>query len=122
MTANGKIQLTGVAGSPSPTNAEEFAASIERRRQAADGLEKDLLNDVPLLYGSPGGAGPDAFPSQGDPGIVLARIHREDMLRRNGYDVSEASGSFSEVSLPFERATAALAILLFLITLFWKWS
>jgi hypothetical protein len=42
------------------------------------------------------------------------------MLRQNGYDVSEASGTTSEVSLPFQRATAALAVLLFLIFLFGK--
>jgi hypothetical protein len=119
VTGNGNIRLTGDEDSPPPRNAAEFAASIERRRQAADGLEKDLLNDVPLLYGSPGGAG-DALPPQGDPGIILARIHREDMLRRNGYDPADASGRPSEVSLPFERATAALALLLFLIALFWK--
>jgi len=120
VTGNGKIQLAGADGAPPPANAEEFAASIERRRQAADGLEKDLLNDVPLLYGAPGGAGLDALPAQGDPGVVLARIHREEMLRRNGYDPSDASGDPSEVSLPFERATAALALILFLITLFWR--
>jgi hypothetical protein len=117
---NGKIQLTEADSTPLPANAEEFAASIERRRQAADGLEQDLLNDVPLLYGAPGGVGLDALPPQGDPGIVLARIHREEMLRRNGYNLSGASGNSSEVSLPFERATAALALILFLITLFWN--
>jgi hypothetical protein len=100
----------------SPTDAEKFAESLNRRRQAADGLEKELLNDVPLLYGSPEGP----YSPYGDPGVVLARIHREEMLRRNGYDVSDASGPLSEVSLPFERATAALAVLLFLIVLFGK--
>ena len=98
--------------------AKAFTEDLERRRQAAAGLEKDLLNEVPLLYGSPDG--PSAYPNQGDPGIVLARIHREEMLRRNGYDASDASGPRSEVSLPFERATAAVALLLLLICLLWK--
>ena len=113
---DGRLRLTGYEDSASPKDAAEFAASMDRRRTAADGLEGDLLNDVPMLYGSPDGG----YTPYGDPGVILARIHREDMLRRNGYDVSDASGPYSEVSLPFERATAAVAILLFLITLFWR--
>jgi hypothetical protein len=108
----------GEKGSLGPTDAEQFAENLERRRRAANGLQKDLLDDVPLLYGSPdGGYTPD-----GDPGITLARIHREEMLRRNGYDASDACGEKSEVSLPFERTTAALAILLFLLFLFAKFT
>jgi hypothetical protein len=110
----GKVGRTGAGGSVLPANAEEFAESLDRRRQAAIGLEKDLLTEVPLLYGSPG------LQSHGDAGVVLARIHREEMLRRNGYDVSEACGTRSEVSLPFERTTAALALLFFLIVLLGK--
>jgi hypothetical protein len=97
-------------------DAEQFTEDLERRRQAADSLEKDLLNDVPLLYGS-AELGRYVRPPCGDPGVVIARIHREDMLRRNGYDVSDASGPPAEVSLPFERATEMLAVLLFLILL-----
>jgi hypothetical protein len=115
-SSDGKFGRTVAGHSNLPTGAAEFVESLERRRLAANELEKDLLNEVPLLYGSPdGGYTPD-----GDPGIVLARTHREEMLRRNGYDVSEASGKKSEVSLPFERTTAALAVLLFLIVLFAK--
>ena len=84
-----------------------FAESLKRRREAARGMEQELLTNVPLLYGSPGEAG--------DPGIVLARAHREDMVRRNGGSASRASGRRSEVALPWERATAALAILLCLL-------
>jgi hypothetical protein len=113
-----KTGRPGAGRSVLSAGAAEFAESLERRRQAADELGKDLLNEVPLLYGSPDGG----YTPEGDPGIVLARIHREEILRRNGYDVSEASGTKSEVSLPFERTTAALALLLFLIVLFGNWS
>ena len=99
----------------SPANAAEFAASLERRRQAAGGLEQDLLTKVPLLYGSPGSLEP-----HGDPGIVLAKAHQEELLRRNGGGVFDRSRRRSDVTLPFERMTSALAILLFLLFLFMK--
>jgi len=99
------------------TDAETFAKDLERRRQAADGLEKDLLDDVPMLYGSPD-IGPNV--PFADPGIVLARIHREDMLRRNGYDVSDASGAPDEVRLPFERTIGILVVLSLLVSLLVK--
>ena len=88
---------------------EEFAADLKRRRQAAQGLEQDLLTSVPLLYGSPGSPQP-----HGDAGIALARIHREELVRRNGGGVSQLSGKPSEVRLPFERGMAVLAFLLWL--------
>ena len=104
-------------GNARPSSDEErFAEDLKRQRQAADGLEKDLLDDVPMLYGSPDGP----LAPRGDPGIILAQIHREDMLRRNGYDISGASGPPSEVRLPFERTTGILAILLFAIGLLRK--
>lgn len=96
-----------------PADSRGFAKSLEQRRQAAQGLEQDLLTDVPLLYGSPGSLEP-----HGDPGIVLARVHREDLLRRNGGGVLQSSSRQSDVALPFERTTAALAVLLFLFVLF----
>lgn len=91
-----------------PGDAEEFAASLTQRRQAADGLEHDLLTKVPLLYGS----------ADADPGIVLARIHREEALRRNGASGVKPSGRRSEVTLPYERFMVGLVILLFLILKF----
>lgn len=100
-------------GPAPPANAEEFAESLNRRRQAAHGLEQDLLSEVPLLYGSPGTLEP-----HGDPGAVLAQIHRDELLRRNGGGVLHTRGRRSDVALPFERTTAALAILLFLFFLF----
>ena len=103
----------GAGGSLRPGSPEEFAASLKRRGQAAQGLERDLLNEVRLLYGSPGGSEP-----HGDPGIVLAKIHQEQLLRRNGGGLFQSSGERSDVALPFERATAALALLLFLLVLF----
>jgi hypothetical protein len=92
--------------------AGEFAKDLERRRKAEQGLEKDLLTDVPLLYGSPTQYD---WNNRGDPGITLARIHREELLRRNGVDAFKASGTRSEIRLPFERLTAALAFILFLL-------
>lgn len=89
-----------------------FAENLKRRRQAAQGLEQELLTNVPLLYGSPG-----QMEAHGDPGIVLAQLHREDMLRRIGGSPLQAAGRRSDVVLPFERATAALAILLWLFFL-----
>lgn len=97
------------AGLGSPSTSEEFAESLKRRRQAAQGLEKDLLTKVPLLYGSPGNLEPG-----GDPGVVLAKLHREELLRRNGGGVLHPSSRRSDVVLPFERATTALALLLLL--------
>lgn len=90
-----------------PDDPKAFAENLKRRRQAAQGLEQELLTNVPLLYGSPG-----QMEADGDPGIVLAQFHREDMLRRNGGSPLQAVGKRSDVVLPFERATAALAILL----------
>ena len=93
-----------------PVDPKQFADGLKARRQAALGLERDLLTNVPLLYGSPGEAG--------DPGIVLARAHREDMLRRNGGGAMQTSGKRADVALPWERAIGALAILLWLFMLF----
>lgn len=90
-------------------DAEGFAASLKRRRQAAEGLEQDILTEVPLLYGSPG-----ACEAEGDPGIALARIHRRELVRRNGGGVMQVSGERSDVALPFERAVTVLALFLFL--------
>ncbi|MFV0624938.1 hypothetical protein ACBY01_13140 [Sphingomonas sp. ac-8] len=94
-------------------NSDEFAADLRRRAEAAKGLEKDLLTEVPLLYGSPGRMEP-----QGDPGILIAQMHREDMQRRNGGGVPPSSGRRSGVSLPFERALCALALALTVLFFF----
>jgi hypothetical protein len=96
-----------------PSSPEEFAARLKRRGQAAKGLEEDLLTKVPVLYGSVGGLEPD-----GDPGILLAKIHREELLRRNGGGISSSSSKRSNVALPFEGAIEALAVLLFLFFVF----
>ena len=109
-------------------DAEEFAENLKRRAQAAKGLEKDLLTEVPMLYGSADGGivpmlntdGRVELLPNGDPGIVLARVHREQMLRRNGYDISKASGTKSDVSLPFERTMKTLLIV-YLIFEFARW-
>jgi hypothetical protein len=113
-----------ITGSSPPANAEEFIETLNRRRQAQDRLEKDLLNEVPLSYGSPGEVGFQIDPQlrEGDPGIILARIHREEMLRRNGVDAFSASGIRSEVRLPFERTTTWLVFLITAILLLAKFA
>jgi hypothetical protein len=112
-----------VAGGSLPANAAEFIESLDRRRQAQDRLEPDLLNDVPLLYGLPGEVGfHDPRDGPGDPGIIIARIHREEMLRRNGVDAFSASGDRSEVRLPFERTVIWLMFLLCAIDLLAKFA
>ena len=98
-----------------PASAEEFAASLARRRQAAQGLQQDLLEKVPLLYGSPDGLAP-----YGDPGVVIARAHQDELLRRNGGGILSTSRKRSDVALPFERTTAAIAFLLVLFFLLGK--
>lgn len=90
-------------------DSDDFAASLKRREQAAKGLEKDLLTEVPMLYGSPGPMEP-----RGDPGILLARMHQADLQRRNGGGVPPSSRKRSDVLLPFERTVVVLAVVIFL--------
>ena len=84
MGKKGKKASHSVLDPAPPESADEFAASLKRRGQAADGLEQDLLTEVPLLYGSPGQA------PHGDPGIVLAQVHRDELVRRNDGGVLQA--------------------------------
>lgn len=94
----------------SPDDSEAFAANLKRREQAAKGLERDLLTEVPMLYGSPGPMEP-----RGDPGILLARAHQAELLRKNGGGAPASSKRRSDVQLPFERTVAILAVVLFLL-------
>jgi hypothetical protein len=111
-TEEGK-SVRGAVGSVPSASPEDFAASLKRRGEAAQGLERDLLTQVPLLYGSPGSMEPE-----GDPGILLARIHQEELQRRNGGGVFSSSRTRSDVELPFERTISMLAVLIFLWILF----
>ena len=72
---------------------EHIKDSLKKRGKAAHSLQQDLLTEVPLLYGSPGGMEP-----QGDPGIVLARLHQEEMQRRNGGGVPRSLRKRSDVA------------------------
>jgi hypothetical protein len=92
---------------------DNFEANLQGRSRAAKGLERDLLTEVPLLYGSPGRAEPE-----GDPGIVLAAIHREELIRRNGGGVPPYSNSGTDNALPFERAITVLVFALLLVIFF----
>ena len=90
-----------------PENADEFRAGLSQRAEAAKRLEKDLLSEVPLLYG-----GPDRMAPNGDPGIRLAQIHRDEMTRRNGGGVPNSATNRSEVALPFERGVLVFGLIL----------
>lgn len=92
---------------------ETFVEDLQQRGQAAQGLQKDLLTEVPLLYGSPASLEPD-----GDPGVVLARIHRDQMLRRNGGGVATSSAGETPAALPFEHGMIWLVLLLLAILFF----
>lgn len=94
--------------SPDDDEWEQFVESMRRRGEAAKGLQDDLLTEVPLLYGSAGNMAPD-----GDPGIVLAKIHRDELVRRNGGIAAIPSNRDAPAELPFERAMLWLAVLLF---------
>jgi hypothetical protein len=95
----------------SSDEATRFAEDLRRRAEAARGLEKDLLTDVPLLYGSPGRGEPC-----GDPGIALARIHREALIRKHEGGVPSPSGKVA-AKFPFERTTVAIAVLIAIVLL-----
>lgn len=117
LMAHGKKERSAALGLNPRVSAQEFADSLKHRQQAAQGLEKDLLTDVPLLYGSPGCMEPN-----GDPGLMIAKAHRTDMLRRNSGGALKASGTPNEVRLPFERTMEVLAVAIFLLILFGKLS
>ena len=100
----------GAGGSDSrDKDAAVFAESLKQRGEAARGLQEDLLHEVPLLYGSAGSA------PQGDPGIVLAKLHRERMVGRNGGGIPETPEGRSHALLPFERTITVLVILILLV-------
>jgi hypothetical protein len=89
----------------------QFVESLRRRGQAAEALQNDLLTEVPLLYGTPG-----SLEARGDPGIILAEIHREELVRRNGGGVAKRAEGRD--TLPFEDTTMAIALALGLVLLF----
>ena len=72
----------------------QFELSIRNRKRSADGLQDDLLHEVPLLYGEGG---------YRDQDIALGAIHREAMLRKNGGGLPPGSPSTANARLPFER-------------------
>lgn len=60
-------------------DVDAFAEHLRQRAEAAQKVEHGLLTEVPMLYGSPGPLEPE-----GDPGIIIARLHRQELLRRSG--------------------------------------
>ena len=90
----------------SPNNADQFRARLRQRAEAAKGLEKDLLSEVPQPYGARDRLAPD-----GDPGISLAKIHREELKRRNGGGVPDSATKHSDLQLPFKRALPTFGLI-----------
>ena len=76
-----------------------YIASLARRSAAAKGLEKDLLHEVPLLYG-------EAACTNG----VMADIHRRDMLRKNGGGVYGDYDKREIPQLPYEWVVGVLML------------
>ena len=111
----GKKERFAALGLEPDLSAEEFAERLKQRHHAAKGLERDLLTEVPMLYGSP-----DKLSPQGDPGVIIAQSHRANLLRRNGCDAPNPSGTPDEVRLPFERAIYVLVFVMWVLTLFEK--
>lgn len=99
----------------SSEDADAFRASLKQRAEAAKGLERDLLTEVPQLYGSP-----DRLAPNGDPGIALARIHRDEMQRRNGGGVPVSTSKRTDATLPFERTLYVFAIIFLVLVFFLK--
>lgn len=116
---DGKVRRSALRGA-APATTEQFAESLKQRREAAQGLERDLITEVPMLYGSPTLWDDPAnlLKPYYDPGIELARIHRDEMVRRNGGGIFNRSRSRSDVRLPFERTMIALSILVSLLAWF----
>lgn len=85
----------------------QFAEHLRQRGDAARDLGDDLLTEVPLLYGSPGGGEP-----RGDPGILLAEMHRDELVRRHGGNPAHLRARKAPAELPFERTMLWLSLLL----------
>ncbi|WP_156359808.1 hypothetical protein [Sphingomonas sp. Leaf10] len=91
---------------PSDMDADAFADHLRQRAEAAKKLEHGLLTEVPMLYGSPGRHEPE-----GDPGIVIARLHRDELLRRSGALPFQRSEK-TPARLPYERFLIAIGLVL----------
>jgi len=65
-----------------------------------------------LLYGSPG-----SLEARGDPGITIAEIHREELIRRSGGGVGNMRPEKPD-RLPYENAMMVIAFVAGLILLF----
>jgi hypothetical protein len=69
------------------------ALSIKNRSRAAQGLQKDLLHEVPMLYGQNNLWGAD---------VAIGKIHREGMVRKNGGGLPPGVPATSKAKLPME--------------------
>jgi hypothetical protein len=87
-------------------DGDAFAEHLRQRAEAAQKVEQGLLTEVPMLYGSPGPHEPE-----GDPGILIARLHRGELLRRSGAMPVVRAGEPPE-RLPYERFLIVLGFVL----------
>ncbi len=101
-----------VPSAPTENDADAFAAHLRQRAEAAQKLEQGLLTEVPMLYGSPG-----HHASAGDPGIVIARLHREELLRRSSA-MPVTRCEEPPAPLPYERFLIAVCVVLELLYFF----
>lgn len=73
------------------------ALSIENRSRAAKGLQKDLLKEVPMLYGKPD------IRYNWRPDEQIGSMHREGLVRKNGGGLPPGIPATSNAKLPMEN-------------------
>lgn len=100
--------------SPAVPNAisdsrETFLADLKHRRRAASAMEREILTEVPLLYGEAGCHEP-----KGDPGIVLAELHAADRAQRHGSGLPRQTECPDRIWISLDKLFA-MATLLFVI-------
>lgn len=77
------------------------AASIKARREAAAGLQGDLLSEVPMLFGPN-----NLFAAD----VALGKIHREGLVKKHGGGLPGGVSTTSGAKLPMERPMEVLFV------------
>ncbi len=99
----------------------QFTLSLMNRRKSADGLERDLRKKVPMLYGSPWFGGRfGRHAGVRDPGIEIAKLHREAMVAKNGGGLPPGVGPTATPKLPYERKVIILFALFVMLDKIWR--
>ena len=86
----------------------DYTAELEQRANEAKGLEGDLLHEVPLQYGA-------GSQHCHDPSILMAGVHRENIVHRNGGGLPADNSSTKNLRLPYERLLIGAFILYWII-------